>query len=133
MKQFKFLILVSILFLLSAGAFLFAKAQTENDRFISYIVDTKKQDLKLYWKDDNGDNFRSIQNLKLWLERHKRKLIFSMNAGMYKPDNSPVGLFIEKQKTLSPLDTANGNGNFYLKPNGVFYLTTDNIPAICNT
>ena len=34
---------------------------------------------------------------------------------------------------MSPLDTSRGNGNFYLKPNGVFYLTTDNIPIICNT
>ncbi|MEP6949814.1 MAG: hypothetical protein ABI863_11090 [Ginsengibacter sp.] len=48
---------------------------------------------------------------------------------MYKTDNSPQGLFIEKQKVLSPLDTSSGNGNFYLKPNGVFYITAYNIPV----
>ena len=56
-----------------------------------------------------------------------------MNAGMYKPDGSPQGIFIENQKTLSPLDTSGGNGNFYLKPNGVFYITTDDTPIICRT
>ncbi|CAN5591874.1 hypothetical protein BH10BAC2_BH10BAC2_20990 [soil metagenome] len=56
-----------------------------------------------------------------------------MNAGMYKEDNSPLGLYIEKQKTLSPLNTSPGNGNFYLKPNGIFCITTDNAPVICNT
>jgi len=56
-----------------------------------------------------------------------------MNAGMYKQDNSPQGLFIQNTTTVTPLDTASGNGNFYLKPNGVFYITTDNIPIVCET
>ncbi len=56
-----------------------------------------------------------------------------MNGGMFKPDNSPQGLFIQKRKTLSPLDTSSGSGNFYLKPNGVFYITTGNVPVICTT
>lgn len=56
-----------------------------------------------------------------------------MNGGMYKPDKSPQGLYIENKKILSPPDTATGNGNFYLKPNGVFYITSENIPGICIT
>ncbi|MEO8239162.1 MAG: phosphodiester glycosidase family protein [Flavobacterium sp.] len=31
------------------------------------------------------------------------------------------------------MDTTNAQGNFYLKPNGVFYLTTENVPEICTT
>ena len=60
-------------------------------------------------------------------------LLFAMNAGMFKKDYSPQGLFIQNKKTLSPSDTSNGNGNFYLKPNGIFYITTDNIPFVCKT
>jgi len=52
---------------------------------------------------------------------------------MYKEDNSPLGLFIEDKKVVSRLNTKNGNGNFYLKPNGVFYITTDNTVVICDT
>ena len=109
------------------------KEKTSDERFISYTVDTKKQDLKLYWKDDKQRSFKSIQNLKTWLEKNNKNLLFAMNAGMYKEDNSPLGLFIEDKKIIAPLNTKNGNGNFYLKPNGVFYITTDNTPVNCNT
>jgi uncharacterized protein YigE (DUF2233 family) len=104
-----------------------------DDKVLNYIVDTKSQDLKLYWKDDNGNIFKSIQNLKTFIEARQSKLLFAMNAGMYKQDNSPQGLFIQKQKTFSPLDTSTGSGNFYLKPNGVFYITTDNKAVVCKT
>ena len=123
-----------IFILAIAGIFVFAqKEKYTDDRFVSYIVDTKKQDIKLYWKDDNQKNFKSILNLKTWLDNKHQELLFAMNGGMYKQDNSPQGLFIENQRTLTPLDTTSGNGNFYLKPNGVFYITTNNIPFICRT
>ena len=109
------------------------KEKNTDEKFISYTVDPKKRDLKLYWKDDKQQNFKSILNLKTWLEKNNKKLVFAMNAGMYKEDNSPLGLFIENKKVMSPLNTKSGNGNFYLKPNGVFYITTNNIPVICTT
>lgn len=56
-----------------------------------------------------------------------------MIAGMYLNEKSPLGLFIQEQQTLKPLDTTSGNGNFYLKPNGVFYTTKENKAFICNT
>jgi len=49
-----------------------------------------------------------------------------MNAGMYLKDLSPQGLYIEDGNIKSPLDTlTSGYGNFYLQPNGVFYITKD--------
>jgi uncharacterized protein YigE (DUF2233 family) len=33
----------------------------------------------------------------------------------------------------TPLDTTSGTGNFYLKPNGVFYVTTLDQPVVCTT
>ena len=87
----------------------------------------------MYWKNDKQENFKSILNLKTWLDSKHQTLLFAMNGGMYKQDNSPQGLFIENKKRVAPLDTSNGSGNFYLKPNGVFYITTGNIPVICTT
>lgn len=134
MKRKRIFIFVGILFLAAAGIFAFDKKNTPDDnRFISYTVDTKKQNVELFWKDDKNESFRSIQKLITWLDKRKRKLLFAMNAGMYKPDGSPQGLFVEKHAVLSPLDTSNGSGNFYLKPNGVFYITSDNVPVIVNT
>ena len=123
-----------IIILATAGIFAFTRRQINtDDRFVSYTVDAKKQDLKLYWKNDKQENLKSIQNLKNWLDKKHKKLVFAMNGGMYKQDNSPQGLFIENQKKITPLDTTSGNGNFYLKPNGVFYITIDNLPSISTT
>src|SRR6185312_14620174 len=36
-------------------------------------------------------------------------------------------------KVLSPVGTSSDNGNFYLKPNGILYITTDNKAVICQT
>jgi uncharacterized protein YigE (DUF2233 family) len=119
--------------LVAVAALAFTRTHQDEDRFLSYRVNPKKHELKLYWKGDRNSNFGSIQKLKLWLENNKCKLVFAMNAGMYKPDGSPQGLYIENKKTLAPLDTSSGNGNFYLKPNGVFYLTTTNTAVVCNT
>ncbi len=130
----KILILTTLIILVTAGIIVYAQNQkSADDRFVSYIVDAKKQEIKLYWKNDKQENFKSILNLKNWLEKNNKELVFAMNAGMYKQDISPQGLFIENQKPITPLDTTSGNGNFYLKPNGIFYITLDNLPNICNT
>ena len=134
MKRNKIKVLLVTCILLFAGLFGFISNQKlTDDRFITQIIEPKKQDLKLYWKDDNGEIIRNFENLKKLVESKKRILLFSMNAGMYKKDLSPVGLFIKERKTIIPLDTSSGNGNFYLKPNGVFYITTNHIPKICNS
>lgn len=123
-----------IIALVIARTFLLAQEkESADDRFVTYVVDTKKQHIRLFWKNDKQETFESIQNLKTWLNGRRQKLLFAMNGGMYKQDNSPQGLFIENQRIVTPLDTSNGRGNFYLKPNGVFYTTTDNIPVICTT
>ena len=126
-----FIFLTSILLLSTGGR---TVAQTTPDRkIISYIVDLQKQDIEFYWKDDSGQIFGSIQHLKEYLEQRHKKLIFAMNGGMFKPDRSPQGLYIQRRVIVTPLDTSSGNGNFYMKPNGVFYITTAGKAVICPT
>jgi uncharacterized protein YigE (DUF2233 family) len=91
--------------------------------YISYRVNPQRQAVRLYWHDEKGSTFRSIQRLQTWLEAKQQRLLFATNGGMYKPGNTPLGLYVEQGVPLTPLDTASGIGNFYLKPNGVFYLT----------
>jgi uncharacterized protein YigE (DUF2233 family) len=98
---------------------------------ISYTVDPAL--LRLYWKDDKGKPLGNLQHVKEHVEHQHKQLLFAMNAGMFKPDGTPVGLFIQDKLTVTPLDTSSGNGNFYLKPNGVLYITTDNKAVICQT
>lgn len=44
------------------------------------------------------------------------------NAGIFHTPTDPVGLQIEAGQTTSPFTAAAGSGNFFLKPNGVFYI-----------
>lgn len=127
-------IVVSLLLLLTAGLMAFTTTRTEgNDQILAFTVDTKTQDLQLYWKNDKGETLKSIQNLKHYVEGKNLTLTFAMNGGMFNKDFSPQGLFIQNKKTVVGIDTAGGNGNFYLKTNGVFYITTDNTPIVCKT
>jgi uncharacterized protein YigE (DUF2233 family) len=114
-------------------AFKFSRSLTDDEKFLDYRIDFKKQNLRLYWKDDKDQPFRSFQNLKDWLDQKGQKLVFAMNGGMYKTDNSPLGLYIEATKVLASINKKSGNGNFYLKPNGIFYITADSQAAICTT
>lgn len=125
---------ISLIILLIAGLIGFKSNKDSDDaRFISLTVDTKKEDLKLYWKNDTGEIINTFENLKTYVESKQKILLFAMNGGMYLKDHSPQGLFIEEQKTIIPLNTDSGSGNFYLKPNGVFYITTDNNANVCKT
>jgi uncharacterized protein YigE (DUF2233 family) len=119
--------------ILIPGLLSLSEPREVNEEYVSYQVDPKNNNLKLYWRDDKKQPFKSLGNLKSWLEGKGRRLLFSMNAGMYKPDNTPQGLFIQEGKVIVPLDTSSGNGNFYLMPNGVFYTTVDNKAGICRT
>jgi uncharacterized protein YigE (DUF2233 family) len=134
MKNKSGTLLIAFLTLLTAGFIPISTRPTTSDATIlSYVVDTKSRDLQFYWKDDQGQVLQTFPCLKTFVEKQGKSLLFAMNGGMFRKDYSPQGLFIQQNKTLSRLDTANGGGNFYLKPNGVFYVTSDNIPIVCKT
>ncbi|NDV79108.1 hypothetical protein D0T57_08995 [Dysgonomonas sp. 511] len=103
------------------------------DKYISCFVDPYSNNIEFYWKDKNGENLGDFSRLKEFVEAEGRALVFAANGGMFAPDYSPQGLYIESYKVMSPLDTIQGYGNFYLKPNGVFYIKENGAPAICPT
>lgn len=50
-------------------------------------------------------------------------IAFAMNGGMYGDDLKAIGYYVENGERLSELDRTDGSGNFYMKPNGVFFGT----------
>ncbi|RSK49066.1 hypothetical protein EI291_09360 [Hymenobacter rigui] len=102
-------------------------------RFLTYTADPQRQTVALYWQDDAGKPFRSLGRLHSWLTQRGQPLQFAGNGGMYHAGNVPVGLYIENGRELTPLDTSRGVGNFYLRPNGVFYLTRQRLAGVCST
>lgn len=48
-------------------------------------------------------------------------IAFAMNGGMYGDDLKAIGYYVENGERLKELNRENGDGNFYMKPNGVFF------------
>jgi uncharacterized protein YigE (DUF2233 family) len=92
---------------------------------ISYRVDPRAGTLRLYYRDEHGRRYGRLGRLRAALAAHHQCLDFAMNGGMFAPGFAPKGLYVENGRTIAPLDTTTGPGNFYLKPNGVFWLDTD--------
>ena len=92
-------------------------------RYVICRVDLTQDHLDLFWRDSHKRPFQTFDAVNQWLRPQKRQLLFAMNAGMYREDCSPVGLYVEHGKQLRPLNLASGKNNFCLKPNGVFALT----------
>ncbi|MBL4624332.1 MAG: phosphodiester glycosidase family protein [Flavobacteriales bacterium] len=128
-----------VTFLLGACLFSFISlkkpgSETDDSRVLSYVVNPKQQDLKFYRKDKEGKNYANFQRLKELVETKNRELVFAMNGGMYRKDGSPQGLYIEDGITCTKINArTEAYGNFYMQPNGIFYLTADGKPVICVT
>lgn len=119
-----------ILLIICAGALWAFSQKDANDNFISYTANPHTQNIILYYKDANGKCIGTLGNLKSHVEKQGKTLLFAMNGGMFQEDFSPVGLFVEKGKTIRKINTRDAGGNFYLKPNGVFYITKNNVAHI---
>ena len=92
-------------------------------RFTVATVDIRKVQLKLFWKDASGKKLGSLEGLETYLSRNKRRLLAGMNAGIFDTGFTPLGLHAERGRVLHPVKTRrSGYGNFYLQPNGVFYI-----------
>lgn len=101
----------------------FSEARIGDKRATVCRVDIRKAHLQLFLRDDSGQPIKRFDRLAAMLKSRDQKLVFAMNAGMYHADFSPVGLFVADGRELFPINTNNGSGNFFLKPNGVFVIT----------
>lgn len=100
-------------------------------------VDLQKAKLALHWRDSaSGKPYADIKSLQGWGERRQQRLLFAANAGIYAHNGKPLGLYVERKKTLVPLNKAHGDprdGNFSLLPNGVFFVDSDNHAHVTTT
>ena len=48
-------------------------------------------------------------------------IAFAVNGGMYGDDLKPIGYYVQSGERMKELNRADGDGNFYMKPNGVFF------------
>ena len=100
-----------------------------------FVVNTDSSKILMHHKDTVTKRpYNSIGNVYKALAKNNLKPLMITNAGMYTSSFEPQGLFIENYKELYPIDTGKPNSNnFYLKPNGVFFIDNENKPGINTT
>jgi uncharacterized protein YigE (DUF2233 family) len=96
-------------------------------------VDPAREEVRLYWRRDDEGPYRSFEAVRQAVEREGEVLVAATNAGIYEPGYVPTGLHVEDGETLVPLNTADGRGNFFMKPNGVFAVGADGRAAVVST
>jgi uncharacterized protein YigE (DUF2233 family) len=93
--------------------------------FMVCRYDSYTDDLRLVWEGRDGRALRSFAALAGDLGRDGERVRFAMNAGMFNKDGGPIGLYIENGAQRHKINTADGPGNFHMKPNGVFSVDGD--------
>jgi len=95
--------------------------QYAGDGYSVCIFNPKQDDIRLFHKAPDGTLYGHFDNLIPDLAKRNEALDFAMNGGMYHADRAPVGGYIEGGKVITPMNTRAGKGNFFMKPNGVFW------------
>lgn len=85
------------------------------------IADPELHTIRTSLAPKAGANFGTIEG---WAAgKNESTIAFVMNAGIFGDDLKPIGYYVENADRLVELNRADGDGNFFLKPNGVFFGT----------
>jgi uncharacterized protein YigE (DUF2233 family) len=86
--------------------------------FTDCVVDPARMRVSIMLDGSDKTPLRSLKRLAA--QSGDASIAFAMNAGMFDDTGHPIGLLIINGRTVHPLNTRNGGGNFYMQPNGVF-------------
>jgi uncharacterized protein YigE (DUF2233 family) len=91
----------------------------EGSRFTQCVADPAMHRITMHVTGKNGVLYRGFPALAS--ETKVETVAFAMNGGMYDARSRPIGYYVEDGNKLYPLNQKDGEGNFHLKPNGVFF------------
>ena len=94
-------------------------------RYTVCTFDPGKDTIRLYGAKTLGSVGANYDQLNTHLLGNGQHMSFAMNGGMYHHDYGPVGLLVEQGKETGALNHDDAFGNFFMKPNGVFWITDD--------
>jgi uncharacterized protein YigE (DUF2233 family) len=99
--------------------------EINNSRYYYYIAKLETDNVYIHnnTRKSGGQSLKDVLDL---LKLQGMEVQMLTNGGMYTPAFGPQGLLIENYKEIRKLDTLEPDnktsGNFYMKPNGVFYI-----------
>lgn len=79
-------------------------------------------DIRFVWRGDDGVAYGQLQSARAALENRGERVLAITNGGIHRPDLIPSGLYVEEGVEMTPLNRGSGSGNFFLQPNGVFWI-----------
>ena len=94
----------------------------DDNVYDTYAVDLKSSNLTFYHSDKKGNPIKTFSKLRDYIERNNKKLVFATNGGIYTQSLESLGLYVENGKEISPLNRQKGTDNFFMEPNGIFYI-----------
>lgn len=104
----------------AAGLRLIEKFHRER-KWTAIEIDPSRWQMDLFLSGSSG-MLRNFPALEGYVKSKGRRVIMAMNGGMFEADGSPVGWCVAEGKSVRAANLNNGEGNFFLKPNGIFAL-----------
>ncbi len=119
------------------------KAETvvfEDTAYYVYHHDPAKEKLEL-WLSEGPGKPNTFPKVEARAKSAGRKLKFALNSGIFEGNFMPSGLHISEGKLITKINTkefvktreGEFTPNFFLKPNGIFFLHQSGVPGIMET
>jgi uncharacterized protein YigE (DUF2233 family) len=96
-------------------------------------IDPKAYSILVARTDEQDRAYGSLDRFDTAMAAKGTPVLLAINGGMYHEGLGPVGLFVEEGRHEMPLNQADGEGNFFLKPNGVFFVRKDGSAGVMET
>ena len=108
-----------------------------NISYTAFVADLDQYEINLHLRNpDTRLPFCHFADVKNYLDAVGQAPEMITNAGMFTPRYTPQGLYIEEDSIdRYSIDTGKfvSKGNFYIQPNGVFYIDAHALPHIDTT
>lgn len=87
------------------------------------VVKCAPSEVRMVWRGEGGRPLVSFsQARRHLLSEGASEVLMLMNGGIFEPSLRPSGYYMARGKVERPLNLKAGKGNFFLKPNGVFFV-----------
>lgn len=97
-----------------------------------HILQVSPDRIRLLWKGHDGQPLRNFPATSKFLKGEGLAAETLMNGGIFEPGGIPSGLLVQDGKETHPVNRNKGEGNFFLRPNGIF-LISDKGAAVIRT
>lgn len=111
----RLMICISALSLLCVSCSQPEVGKLENVEVVSFSLVTHQ--VRVVTKERDG-----VASLSTLADKLDDNFVVAMNGGIFDTNLKPLGLLVDGGRKLRPLNTSDGEGNFFLEPNGVFWI-----------